>query len=518
LAARHRFLIDAGLAVWPDGTRTGTYRFRHALYQQVLYEQLGGGRRAQLHWRIGKRLEAGYGSRLLEVVTQLAVHSERSGEVWQAVQYWWQAAHHDAQRGAHHEAISALRKGLALLAMAPVSCDRLQYELRLQLSLGELLMIARGMGSPEAGEAYVRAHALCIQLGEQALHLRVLSNLTLFYTTQARFAIAQEFGRQLLSQALAQKEWIRMREGYLTLGTISLHRGDLVTARRLLEQALEFSTPQPHMAVNVDDVASSGLVGGISPLVASLTWLMRTLWLLGYADQARLRSDEARTRARELNHAPSIAYAEYFGTILYQCRRDVSTARARAETLMAFATAQGLLHRVDQGRIILGWAYAMQGDAAGVPYIQRGLASHQSMGIMIAQPYYLALMAEAYGHAGQPGVGLTALDKALNLVAMTEERWWEGEIHRLRGDLLLQLPTPDVPQAEDSFHRALEVSRSQQARGLELRAALSFARLQQSQGKRADARRLLEGVYYWFTEGFETSDMRACEGLLEELA
>ena len=115
-------------------------------------------------------------------------------------------------------------------------------------------------------------------------------------------------------------------------------------------------------------------------------------------------------------------------------------------------------------------------------------------------------------------MGLTALDKALSLVAMTEERWWEAELHRLRGDLLLQLPIPDVPQAEDSFHRALKVSRSQEARALELRAALSYARLQQNQGKRADARRLLEGVYYWFSDGFETPDMQASEELLEELA
>ena len=186
---------------------------------------------------------------------------------------------------------------------------------------------------------------------------------------------------------------------------------------------------------------------------------------------------------------------------------------------MAFATAQGLLHRVDQGRILLGWALAMQGNAAeGVPYIQRGLATHQAMGIMIAQPYYLTLLAEAYGQATQPELGLTTLDNALSLVVMTEERWWEAELHRLRGDLLLQLPTPDVPLAEDSFHRALEVSRSQQAKALELRAALSYARLQQSQGKRADARHLLEGVHDWFTEGFETPDVQASEALLEELA
>jgi predicted ATPase len=204
--------------------------------------------------------------------------------------------------------------------------------------------------------------------------------------------------------------------------------------------------------------------------------------------------------------------------MLYQCRRDVVATHAHAEALMALAHEQGFVLRFEQGRILRGWALAMQGDVGeGVAQIRQGLAAHQGIGPRLGQPYRLSLLAEAYGQAGQPEAGLRVLAEALMLVGTTEERLWEPELYRLKGTLLLQLPVPGVPQAEACFQQALDVACGQQARSLELRAAMSLSRLWQQQGKRHAAHDLLAPIYAWFTEGFDTPDLQEAQALLGEL-
>ena len=185
---------------------------------------------------------------------------------------------------------------------------------------------------------------------------------------------------------------------------------------------------------------------------------------------------------------------------------------------MTLATAQGFRHRVAYGRTLRGWALAMQGDAGtGLAHIQQGLGVAQGTGQKLYHPYFLTLLAEAYGQAPQTESGLAVVDEALTLVATTEEWWWEAEVHRLKGELLLQLPSPDVYQAATCFQQALEVARSQQAKALEIRAALSLSRLWQQQGKCAEAHEFLAPIYGWFTEGFDTADLQEAQGLLDQL-
>jgi predicted ATPase/DNA-binding winged helix-turn-helix (wHTH) protein len=511
LAAPHHFLADIGLTTWPDGTITGIYRFRHALYQWVLYEGLGTARRGQLHRRIGARLEVGYDARGGEIAAQLAVHFERGGEVERAVCAWQQAGEQAARRNARHEATAAFRRGLALLATQRDGPERTQQELTLQLRLGETLMAANGMGDPEAGEAYSRAHVLCQQLGGTSRHFESLSGLIIFHATQGRLHLAQEFAEKLTGMALCQHDPVLRREGHIAIAVINLYRGEFISARAHLEQSLEILTAPPE--------PTSIVAGGLRPRIASRIWLVRALWVMGYADQAQQCSQEAMAEARQTMHAPSSAYAEYFAALLSQHRRDAAGTQAHADALMAFAAAQGLMHRIEQGRILRGWALAMQGDAAsGVQHITQGLAGQQNTGIKTGTPYYLSLLAEAYGQAGQLQAGLQALAEALTQVAETDERWWEAELYRLHGDLLLHLPSPDVSRAEASFHQALEVARRQQAKALELRAAMSLSRLWQQQARRTEARQLLADVYGWFTEGFDTADLQTAKTVLEELA
>ena len=508
LATQHHLIEDTGIVVWPDGTRGGSYRFQHALYQQALYEQIGTTRRGQCHRYSGVCLEAGYGTRAGEIAAQLAIHFERGSETLRAVHYLQQVADNAIRRNAHHEAVAALRKGLALLATLPESPVRAQHELTLLLILGSRLMAAKGYAVPEVGENYTRAHTLCQQVGEPRQRCQALQGLYRFHLIQAQLRLAGELSQQFFRLASDQHDMTLMQEGSLDLGLIAFYRGDPVTAQAHLEQSLRLcDTPRLSTLLFPHGSASGVRHGFYGAMV---------LWLLGYADQAQQWRQEELARAQQVAHTPSLASAQLFAAILSQHRRDVAATQTYAEAMLALATAQGFEHRVAQGRIMRGWALAMQGDAAtGVAHIQQGLEAIQSIGQKLYRPYHLALLAEAYGQVGQPEAGLTCLAEALTLVEVTEERWWEAEVYRLKGELLLRLPTPDLPQATACLHQALEVARRQQARALELRAALSLGRLWQQQGKRDQAQQLLTAIYSWFTEGFETPDLQEARIWLE---
>ena len=509
LAAQQHLLDEAGLRMWPDGTSGGRYRFQHALYQQVLYDQIGTARRMQLHRRIGVRLEAGYGARAGEIAARLTVHFERGGATAQAVRYAQQAADNAARRNAHHEAITALRKGLALLATLPESPERSQHELTLLLTLGELLRATQGVGSPDVGDVYTRAYPLAQQVGETPQLVRVLWSLSQWHMTQGQMAPADALAQRLLELVQGQPDTGFAVEGHFVMGTMASHRGDFLTARAHLEHSCSLAdtvqSPAP--------LLRGGFVCGVTPRTA----LARVLWMLGYANQAQQRGQEALTLARQGDHIPTLAYAEYFVALACQCRRDVAAVQAHADALLAVAAMHRLPLRAEQGRLLRGWALAMQGEAAtGVAHLRQALAS-PDVGPEWLRSYWLAALAEAYGRAGQPQAGLQVLAEAVTLMATTEARWWEAEVYWLQGELLLQLPSPDGPQAEAAFLRALDVARRQQAKALELRAALSLAQLWQGQGKRAAAQQLLAESYSWFTEGFDTVDLQEAKALLEEL-
>jgi len=498
LAAQRHVLDDTGWTVWPDGTRGGAYRFQHALYRQVLYERLGTMRCVQLHQRIGARLEAGYGVQAGEVAAQLAVHFERGGEVQRAVHYWQQAGDTATRRNAPHEAITALRKGLALLATLPGSPERSRHELALQLTRGELL-----------GDSYTRAYTLAQQVGETPQLARALWGLSQFHTTQGQMVTADALAQQLLELAQHQPDTDFLVEGHFVMGIMACHRGDFLAARTHLEHSC-------HLADTMQ-APSPRLRGGLGREVTLRTSLARVLWALGYDDQAQQRSQEALTLARQGDSIPTLAYAESFVGCVCQCRRDVAATQAHADALLAMAARHRLALRAEQGRLLQGWVLAMQGEAAaGVAHLRQALAS-PDVGPESSRFYWLAALAEAYGRAGQPQAGLQVLAEAVTLMATTEMRWWEAEMYRLQGALLLQLPRPDVGQAEACFQQALDVARRQQAKALELRAALSLARLWQRQGQPTAARLLLAEIYGWFTEGFDTADLQETKAFLAEL-
>jgi predicted ATPase len=243
------------------------------------------------------------------------------------------------------------------------------------------------------------------------------------------------------------------------------------------------------------------------------------LWYLGYPDQALARGTEALTMAQELSHPASLAYALYWLAFLYHQRGEVQRTQELTDASMALSTEQGFGYWPALGTILQGWLATQRGQAAeGIVQMRQGLTALQAAGTEIPRAYALGLLADAYGQAGQVGKGLAVLDEALAAVNKTAGRWAEAELHLLKGELLVNQTASNSGQAETCFEQALAVARRQQAKSLELRAAMSLSRLWQSQGKKTEAQRLLAGIYSWFTEGFDTSDLRAAKTLLEELA
>jgi predicted ATPase len=241
--------------------------------------------------------------------------------------------------------------------------------------------------------------------------------------------------------------------------------------------------------------------------------------MLGYPDQALHGIKEALTLAQELTHPFSQAHALVQAAIFHQFRREAQAVQERAEALVTLSTEQGFPYWLAYGIILRGWALALRGEGAeGIVRMRQGLVAYRGTGAELHRPYFLSMLAEAYGEAGQSEEGLTVLVEALSLVDKTGERHWEAELHRRRGELLLMQQGQNVGEAEECFRKALDIAGRQKAKSLELRAAMSLSHLWQQQGKREEARQMLADIYGWFTEGFETADLKEAKFLLDQLA
>jgi predicted ATPase len=287
--------------------------------------------------------------------------------------------------------------------------------------------------------------------------------------------------------------------------------GALPAARRHLEEGIARYTPDQHR-VPVFRI-------GQDPGVACRAYAAWTLWLLGYPQQALARLHEALALAHELAHPYSLAWAQCVAAFVSQFRRDVPAVHEHAEAAVVLATEQGFPLLTAWGTSVCGWARAMQGQGEeGMAQIRQGIAAHRATGAAVLVPYFCTMLAGVAAHVGHTEAGLQALAEAHTLVKQHEERWWEAEVCRLQGVLLLRQTGTPQAEAEAWLQCALDVARRQEAKSLELRAATSLSRLWQRQGKRDEARALLAPIYGWFTEGFDTADLQEAKAILEELS
>lgn len=534
LARRKQFILGRGTSEWPDGIVSTRYGFIHALYQEVLYDRVTVGKRSQLHQRIGKRLEQGYSERAQEIAAELAMHFEQGRDYRRAIQYFERAAENANQRCAHREVVHHLTKALELMKALPSTAERTHQELILQISLGVSLTATKGYAAPESKKAYDRARELCQLAGEMPQLVPILRGLSAFYYARAELETACKVGEQILSVAQRRYDEDLLLEAYQEMGGTLFSMGEFGAALNYLEQSFTLYDPGKHR--------SHTALYGKDPGVSCLSHEASTLWCLGYPDQAFTRNQEALTMAEEMSHPYGLTYALNFASMLHQLRREGQAAEDRAETAIALSTQQHFPLWEAGATMLRGWALAEQGQPEeGMIQIHKGLALWQAIGIEVGRPYWLALMAESYGWARQFDKGLNILDEAIAAALKSGERWWEAELYRLKGQLTLQSqaslrqvktslkkskitnishPIPSTQaevQAEACFQQALDVARCQQAKSLELRAAMSLARLWRQQGKLTEARQLVIEIYSWFTEGFATKDLQDAQTLLQEL-
>ena len=519
LARRGQFLRSTGVAQWPDGTVAGQYAFIHALYRDVLYARLPAGHRAGLHLKVGECLERGYGARAGEIAGELAMHFERGRDVERAVRYRHRAGAHALRQHGYREAAEHARRALGPLESLPDSPERLQQELGIQVLLGAALTAIRGYAVPEVARAYARARDLCAQLGDTPQSLPVLVGLARFYLVRGDFRTAREVGAHLLALAEAKGDAALLLAGHNILGNVSFYSADFEAALVHLERGIEVYDPEQHSP------ARSPVLGlGQDPGVSCLIHAGLTLWMLGYPARAAARVEEAIALGRSLGHPFSAAHAYHFAAGFYQWRRERQRVQELSEAAFAIDAEHGFELFLTAGALYRGWLACEDGRGEeGVAEMRQALARHRAIGAEVLVPAFLAMVAEVHEKLGQSDEGLATVAEALEVGRQSGQYYWEAELYRLRGALTLLARAEPASTAapgenpESWFLEALETARRQRAQSLELRAATSLARLWASQGRTAKARALLSDVYRWFTEGFDTPDLRDARSLLDAL-
>jgi TOMM system kinase/cyclase fusion protein len=503
-------LVEAEIVYQRGVPPQATYTFKHALIQDAAYESLLKSTRQHYHQRIAQVLEEQFPETAEAQPELLAHHCTEAGLTEKAVPYWHHAGQSAVQRSAYVEAIAHLRQGLELLKTWSETSERSQQELRLLIALGVSLRATKGYGAPEMKETYTRARQLCQHLQDPHQLFSVLRGLHGYYNNRAELQTAHALGEQLLTLAQQAQDTAMLVGAHSALGITLIVLGAVASAHTHFTQGIALYDPQQHR----DAAFFYGEVAGVT-CHSFGTW---ALWYLGYPDQGLARNDEAVTLAQQTAHPYSLSLALSTAALFHQLRREVCAAQERVEAAMKLAQEQGFPFWVAFGAILRGWALAHQGQAQeGIEQLHQGLIAFRATGAELHRPYYLALLAEVHGTIGQPDAGLTVLTEAQTFAETTGERWYEAELFRLKGELLLQQSSSNQTEAESCFHQAMAIAQNQQAKSWELRAATSLAKLWQRQGKRHEAYDLLSPVYSWFTEGFDTADLQDAKTLLDAL-
>jgi class 3 adenylate cyclase/DNA-binding winged helix-turn-helix (wHTH) protein/predicted ATPase len=501
-------LVDAGLVFRRGSLPEATFLFKHALVQDAAHGTLLKSDRQHMHSRIAQVLEERLPDHASAHPELVARHYAQAGLADKAIEYWDKAGRLAVDRSTMAEAAVHFGKALQLLAGLPKSPQRRSSELSLQLALARTLNAAKGWASPEAGKAYARARELCREVPEGQQLMTALYGVRSFLLNHAEFAAAHQVAEELLAVAGRQDDSDAKLMAHHGYGVSLLFRAEFSGALRHFREALAAEDRPGHGALPF---------AIIDPSVACRSFIPWTLLLQGYPDRALASSRQPVADARKVTCLYTLAYALHVNCVFHQLRGDGAMLRERAEELVTLATEQGFPHLVGSGTCFAGWATLEEGGSIeeAIGRMRWGLAKKRATGAEIKVPYYLGLLAETHRRAKRTVDAIRLLREALELVERTDERWYEAELYRLLAEALIT--NSDPHHAERYLWRALRTARGQGARLWELRATTGMARLWRDQGKRTEARNLLTPIYRWFTEGFDTRDLKEADMLLAEL-
>src|SRR2546421_8459800 len=462
-----------------------------------------------LHRRVVQALEAIHAEALYSVSGQIASHYERAGMIEQALPYYQRAAAVAQCVYANEDAINLLSRSLEWLELLPAGAKRDKQELSLQLALAPLYRVTKGWTDPELERVLDRALALCDTVGDDAQRAQTLFGLQSLYVVQAKLERVQMISDEL--QTLYQR----------SLGTVPPYAGMMLAGARLHLGRITDANAQFAEIIaahDPDQLLHLQESQGVNYAALARAWQAHALWCLGYPQQALNRGLDAVKLVQDLDQPFNQALVSAYLALLQQLRADEAVAREHAEQVHALASKYQAPYYHAWAGILVSYALALEqpNNEERIERLRGSIAEFKASGARLRLPYYLSLLAQVYGKAGRVEEGLACIDEALAEARTYNERWWDAELHRLRGELLL-MHGADASDVEAAFLRAISIARSQQAKSLELRATMSLARLWIAQNRSDDARRQLSDLYTWFTEGFETPDLQAARLLLAQL-
>jgi class 3 adenylate cyclase/predicted ATPase len=503
-------LVDSELVFRRGTPPEATYTFKHALVQDAAYQSLLKSKRQQLHARIAQALEQQFADVAGPEV--LAQHLTNAGLAARAIPYWRRAGELAAARSANVEAIAHLTTGLELVATLPEAAAQLDEELELRLAIGGPLIASKGYAVPEVERTYGRAWALCEQLGRSDELFPVLRGLWNYHQVRGELQQVYDLAQRLVALADEQDAPLRRALARRARGTAFFLLGRLADAAAALDEGMAIDDAVAAWEDPAHLLLYTERAGVVCRLYSA--W---TLWFLGFPDRALERVEAGLALGQRLAHANSLAFALNFASLLHCFRREFDAALRRAEATIALAREHPLPQWLAEAIICRGFALVGLGELVeGVAQLRTGLAGWNGAGCHLFDTQWLGFTADAHLQVGDFDGALTALDQAAETIAATGECHYQAELYRLRGMVLVE--TGEKAEAASWFQRAIQTSRSQQAKSPELRAATSLARLWRDQGKRDEAHDLLAAVYGWFTEGFDTADLKDAKALLDELS
>jgi len=501
-------LVASELVFQRGSPPEAVYSFKHTLVQDAAHGSLLRSARQQFHAQIAEALEI-HSPELMESQPELfAQHYAEAGLIEKSVAFWGKAGHSSAARSAMAEAAAQFQKGLDQLALLPDNRQRQQQELEFWSALGAALRFVKGQATPEMGHAYARARELWEQLGSPSQFLHIPYGQSFYHMYRGEFDLAQRLDEDLLRLSRQRNDAAGLVLGHASAGRTLMYAGRFAAARSHLEEVLALYNPISH--------GSLGQQSGSHPRLSARGQLGIALFCLGFPDQALAQSNTGITEASTLAHAPSVATSLALAARLLCLTGDKAAFDRRVDQLIVVAAEQSFPSYRAVGTIYRGWSKVMSGDVAeGISLLRSGSSAHSATGAEIRISFHIALLAKACEISKQVEEALSLVDDALQLVERIGERWLAAELYRHKGQLLLRQGHSEA--ANEFYRKALTIAEEQEAKLWELRAAVSLARLRRDQGRRAEACDLLAPVYGWFTEGFDTRDLKSAKVLLDEL-
>jgi class 3 adenylate cyclase/predicted ATPase/ABC-type transport system involved in cytochrome c biogenesis ATPase subunit len=485
------------------------YSFKHALVRDTAYESLLKSRRHQLHGRIARALEERFPDVVASEPEIVARHFTEAGLIDLAINYWLKAGNLALSRSANAEAVKHLRQGIELTQSLASSPERVRKELDFYLALGPAMAATEGYAAPETVRIFSRARDLLGEEGTPTEQMTVLWGAYLAHTTRAEHIAALDVALQCLALAAEHEHPGMSALGNRFMGQTLWMTGAFVDARLQLERTLALCDANPEAVISYRNF-------GTDDQARALSFLASTLLLLGYPDQSAAAAEQALARARAIGLAFTTVLALSQVALLGVLGSDKEAAAAHADEAIAYTIEHSLSEYEHRARFIQGALLAQSGDPRqGIEVMCNAMAAAEGNSARNFRTLYLGHVASAHVSLGETKIGLDLLDEAIQTAEITSERFFEAELYRLRGETLLTLRKKD--EAEAALRQALSIAQQQQARWWELRAASSLGKHWRDEGKYVDARSVLEPVYTWFTEGFDTLDLTRAKALLEEL-